>query len=71
MLFSSTKMFQIEYVIILHAYFLSLLLLSTKTHAISNVKQYYMIEDDCKCVPKALCLDNESKVNGEGVLDVR
>lgn len=29
------------------------------------------VENDCQCVPKEMCLDNDTKINGEDNLDIR
>lgn len=41
-------------------------------HAFRNVKfDINEIDNDCTCVPKEMCLDNDATINGEGLLDIR
>lgn len=54
---------------------LPVLVLSIILHTIrpiSNIKYNFNdIENGCRCVPKEMCLDNDTTINGEGILDIR
>lgn len=43
-----------------------------KIHAFSNAKyNFNEIENGCRCVRKEMCLDNDTTINGVGLLDIR